>query len=231
MAPTAGRPLTLTTAKGPRMTVKDIITNYGGCRFRSRLEGRWAVFLDYMGIDWQYERRELSVSYRLTQDAETFPYLPNFFLPGLGLWVEVKGELDEKSTVRLLNVAASLSSNDGGGCHDNGGHDLVVLGPIPKPGSACFPVRLHMHKGDLIASQWNCTGYGWDCLSTRNTRSRTYGSTVIGRDQGGYPFADLSPSRTTEMLLHGRSEFVPGEFVAAALSHARQARFEHGESG
>jgi hypothetical protein len=32
-----------------------IQTRYAGCHFRSRLEARWAVFLDRLGIEWQYE--------------------------------------------------------------------------------------------------------------------------------------------------------------------------------
>jgi len=35
-------------------TIKPIETHYAGHRFRSRLEARWAVFLDAMEIPWQY---------------------------------------------------------------------------------------------------------------------------------------------------------------------------------
>lgn len=31
-------------------TIKAIETSYAGCRFRSRLEARWAVFFDTLGI-------------------------------------------------------------------------------------------------------------------------------------------------------------------------------------
>jgi hypothetical protein len=34
---------------------KPIETRYAGCRFRSRLEARWAVFFDRLGIAWEYE--------------------------------------------------------------------------------------------------------------------------------------------------------------------------------
>jgi hypothetical protein len=36
--------------------VKAIETRYAGCRFRSRLEARWAVFFDALGVKWEYER-------------------------------------------------------------------------------------------------------------------------------------------------------------------------------
>lgn len=35
--------------------IQAIETSYGGARFRSRLEARWAVFFDEMLIDWEYE--------------------------------------------------------------------------------------------------------------------------------------------------------------------------------
>lgn len=35
--------------------IKAIETSYKGYRFRSRLEARWAVFFDALGIAWEYE--------------------------------------------------------------------------------------------------------------------------------------------------------------------------------
>jgi hypothetical protein len=34
--------------------VRPIETEYAGCRFRSRLEARWAVVLDAAGMNWEY---------------------------------------------------------------------------------------------------------------------------------------------------------------------------------
>lgn len=36
--------------------IKAIETSYKGYRFRSRLEARWAVFFDALGIEWEYEK-------------------------------------------------------------------------------------------------------------------------------------------------------------------------------
>lgn len=36
--------------------LKPINTRYKGYLFRSRLEARWAVFLDSLGITWEYEK-------------------------------------------------------------------------------------------------------------------------------------------------------------------------------
>ncbi len=38
-----------------------IETHYKGFRFRSRLEARWAVFFDTVGIEWQYEPQGFEV--------------------------------------------------------------------------------------------------------------------------------------------------------------------------
>lgn len=37
------------------MEIKPIETYYNGYRFRSRLEARWAVFFDALGVRYEYE--------------------------------------------------------------------------------------------------------------------------------------------------------------------------------
>src|SRR4051812_25766152 len=37
--------------------MKAIETRYRGYRFRSRLEARWAVFFDKLGLQWEYEEQ------------------------------------------------------------------------------------------------------------------------------------------------------------------------------
>lgn len=66
-------------------TIKAIETRYAGYRFRSRLEARWAVFFDTLGEPWEYEKEGF--------ELPSGRYLPDFWLPGLGCWFEVKGEL------------------------------------------------------------------------------------------------------------------------------------------
>lgn len=64
--------------------IKAIETRYKGYRFRSRLEARWAVFFDAAGVKWEYETQGFMLP--------SGPYLPDFLLPDLGLWFEVKGK-------------------------------------------------------------------------------------------------------------------------------------------
>lgn len=64
------------------MTITPIPTEYGGVVFRSRLEARWACWLDALEITWVYE----SQGY----DLGAARYLPDFTLPDIGLVIEVK---------------------------------------------------------------------------------------------------------------------------------------------
>lgn len=65
--------------------IKPIETKYKGYRFRSRLEARWAVFLDALNIRWEYEQEGFILS-------DNTKYLPDFQLPtfGGGMYMEVK---------------------------------------------------------------------------------------------------------------------------------------------
>lgn len=63
--------------------MKAIETEYKGYRFRSRLEARWAVFFDQMGIRYEYEPEGIMLS-------DGTPYLPDFYLPDFYCYFEVK---------------------------------------------------------------------------------------------------------------------------------------------
>jgi nucleoside 2-deoxyribosyltransferase len=63
--------------------VKAIETCYKGYRFRSRLEARWAVFWDALGVPYDYEPQGFDL-------GELGWYLPDFWLPNEKLWVEIK---------------------------------------------------------------------------------------------------------------------------------------------
>ena len=74
---------------------RSIQTYYKGYYFRSRLEARYAVFLDYLGIRWKYETEGYIIE--KNEFSETFghvgeAYLPDFFLPDLYIYLEIKPE-------------------------------------------------------------------------------------------------------------------------------------------
>lgn len=65
--------------------IQAIETQYKGYRFRSRLEARWAIFFDALDIEWQYEPEGFVL-------ADGTHYLPDFWLPQVRMWAEVKGQ-------------------------------------------------------------------------------------------------------------------------------------------
>jgi hypothetical protein len=201
--------------------IKAIETVYAGHRFRSRLEARWAVFFDAMGISWQYEAQGYELPdrlYVLSTDS-TIHYLPDFWLPEFNLHAEVKGSLNDHELARTLTLAAALSSPSGG-C--GGGNDSLILGPIPEPDRRSrYPYRLHLHKGDLMATPF------WADLSYQSC-----GDLCPGRfDEAAIAAADTGEIWTTGTeLLFGYPDKV-GNRWADSYRAARSARFEHGERG
>lgn len=65
----------------PAMT--NPIHEYQGYWMRSHSETRWASLMDSIGITWVYEPRLVKTRHGW--------YLPDFYLPGAGVYLEVKG--------------------------------------------------------------------------------------------------------------------------------------------
>jgi hypothetical protein len=72
--------------------MKAIETVYNGYRFRSRLEARWAVFFDTLGVKYDYEPEGF--------DLDGVRYLPDFWLPDQDCWFEVKGQAPTEAEMR-----------------------------------------------------------------------------------------------------------------------------------
>lgn len=65
-----------------------IQTEYNGNKFRSRLEARWAVFFNRIGLKFVYEKEGFEL-------GEGKRYLPDFWIPvseddDWGCWIEIK---------------------------------------------------------------------------------------------------------------------------------------------
>lgn len=84
--------------------IKPIETVYGGYRFRSRLEARWAVFFETLNVPCEYEREGYDLG-----DAGW--YLPDFWLPEHKYWIEVKGVAPSKSEERKARALAVHTEN------------------------------------------------------------------------------------------------------------------------
>lgn len=86
------------------MSIKAIETVYKGYRFRSRLEARYAVMFDALGFEWQYEPEGFDL-------GEMGHYLPDFFLPKLNVWIEIKG--GKATGVELAKCGALFAGKTG----------------------------------------------------------------------------------------------------------------------
>lgn len=81
------------------MKARALTTFYAGSKYRSRTEARWAIFFDACGIRYDYEPE----GYALPSG----PYLPDFWLQGLQMFVEVKGaEPTDAERVKCRELAA-----------------------------------------------------------------------------------------------------------------------------
>lgn len=87
--------------------MKAIETEYKSYKFRSRLEARWVVFFDELGVDWEYERQGYEVN-GLWQKY----YLPDFWLPDFKLHLEIKPKSELVPLLESVSVLdAAVSSN------------------------------------------------------------------------------------------------------------------------
>jgi hypothetical protein len=107
-------------------TIDAVPTDYRGTTFRSRLEADWATTLDANHIEWTYEPETITLPSGAT-------YIPDFWLPELGTWIEVKGPGIPRveKTIELAELRA---------CHCDGdctcrwpGGELVILGRTALP--------------------------------------------------------------------------------------------------
>lgn len=106
--------------------IEAIPTPYGGTTFRSRLEARWATFLDSHHITWQYEPETITL-------PSGTVYVPDFWLPELGTWIEVKGD-----GIPRIEKAIELGQTRACDCETDctcawPGGELVLIGHPPKP--------------------------------------------------------------------------------------------------
>ena len=191
------------------MEIKAIQTEYAGCRFRSRLEARWAVFFDTLGVDWQYEPQGY--------EGNGVRYLPDFLLPEWDLFVEVKGELGHADYMKIMAAVPALKAPpDKQTCPT-----LLILGPVPRPGAVWLHIRLDLIMGAIKVQQAFFEANGW---------ARAYDDGGVIKGLRG----DLGPEETEwarRLWLDPRPDgrLIVDPLVDEAYRAARSARFEFGQ--
>lgn len=183
-------------------TIEPIETEYKKYRFRSRLEARWAVFLDELGLSWNYELE----GYELENGER---YLPDFWLPQISMWAEVKGP---QFTHQEIQNASLLSKGTGYLCLLLGGEPQNRVYPAaPPPEPEQGPDWMTGEDGPLYAA-WSY------CLTCYHSYPSTEGRLFACPGCSCYQNRDGGCNRCKY------------EDTAKAVKAARSAHFEHGET-
>lgn len=195
---------------------KPIETIYNGYRFRSRLEARWAVLFDALGIEYEYEPEGFEI---LFGDGEKIMYLPDFYLPESGLFAEVKGCKTRGQIPKEDAEKMSWMIDYHGPC----AYGIVMLGNIPDPhGEIDWAIWRHDRKGIVWGYEMGTAPTGdWKCFM----------------QIGDMESAPCSFPETDDLMLTCSFPLYDQEYdreeiteITRALTKARQARFEHGET-
>lgn len=187
------------------MGIKPIETRAYGHRFRSRLEARWAVAFTEAGIAWQYEPEGFDL-------GKAGFYLPDFWLPQVSMWAEVKP--DRPSDEELRKVAA-LVNQSGNPC-------LLLIG---LPAAHAFWAVEPGISDDLyndIDDSWSVES-SWE-VSCGGIATLSMDYSLFEKDPDCFYANCGFGVGTFPMPIEWGAE--PHPAIKAALS----ARFEHGES-
>jgi hypothetical protein len=190
--------------------IKAIETIYNGYRFRSRLEARWAVFFDTLGIKYEYEKEGFDL-------GKAGWYLPDFWLPEYDSWIEIKG--DKPTEEEQLKIASLTYSNKK--------HLGIILTKIPEHGK---------HSEGYV--WWNKKHVGYldllECHECKAIGMRVSGGIGITYPTFGgldcFTAHRMQCSPSCWMQTYGYTECNSPRLLDAYTA-ARQARFEHGENG
>jgi hypothetical protein len=188
--------------------IRPIETRYKGYRFRSRLEARWAVFFDALGIQWQYEQQGFELNLDNPGNIAGPPgvtisgkalYLPDFWLPQVNMFAEVKPTWP---TLNELALIAALSGHP---------HPVLILDGPPD-----------------ARTYWAAEGRGpyggpWDVWLVEHQIDNTY---LREHRFWTGDCHDLTRSCWYKPL----HDELPEYAAMHAVHAARAARFEHGET-
>lgn len=185
--------------------LKAIPTRYAGHFFRSRGEARFAVFLDSLGVKWEFEVE----GYRLPVVGN---YLPDFWLPDMKAWVEIKGT--DPSAVERRKARSLAEESDS--------PVYVFFGGMGDPSFQRDPLR--------AIDGARALGYGVPWLDTKEdgvpcawVECPRCGAVTIVR------YTTKGSANTRPCSCRGGSVSPVGQYLKAAYQAARSARFEYGD--
>jgi hypothetical protein len=182
-------------------------TIYKRVRFRSRLEARWAVFWDELGVKWEYEPQ----TFKFPDGKQ---YTPDFWIVDLALWVEIKPNPkiahEEEAELKCLQLAGEtgdLVYLDQGGFAWPISEDWAYSNAFVAGGAEVYSVLFyyitdHVH-GDFIYESEN---HYWatcpECGKLGIAKDLREGYSI------NYIFSCECYTRTRHLSLHSNSEIV-----------------------
>jgi len=165
--------------------IKTIPTKYNGIKFKSKLESKWAKWLDDNKIVWDYETQGF--------DINGHWYLPDFYLPESNAIIEVKGAMERiEKPYELIN---ELKQN---GFYDPDEKLMVLLaGPVP------YFYNIHPYYSDgFYINKCKCGSYTIVTkLMSYSCRSCGYHDGLRGIRQNGYTHMDVLAKPLEWLLL------------------------------
>jgi hypothetical protein len=200
-----------------------------GICFRSKTEARWAVFFKACGIRYEYEKE----GYDLGGGVR---YLPDFWLPDLHIWFEVKGtNPSEDELVTCYNLAGEsrMTVLLAVGSPDPDEEQIIRINPGAWWVCADKDWRKHREKNWRATAPTDEWEYGWQFADdqlkdgTFWLDSDVYGAVCIGpnKERSSDHYPTVGCSATARGFKAARRErFV--HYRAAAPNPRGQARPE-----
>lgn len=178
-----------------------IDTEYGGFRFRSRIEARWAIFFDAVGVKWGYEIKDFAFN-------DGVRYLPDYRLynvltrPSIvkDIWGEIKLELNNHDLKKIEDLFFS-------------GDAVLVFGNILNGETfdeITNDARSQYYQNQVFFNYYTIDGDNYALTPCAQIGG---GLTLVG---GDYEYDE--------------NEKIDKEKTVKAYCIARQARFEFGET-
>ncbi len=189
--------------------LKPIETIYRGYKFRSRLEARWAIFFDEIGIAYEYEKEGYDL-------GDKGLYLPDFWISKWNKFAEIRPsnryEYDDKCEALAKKTGLSV-------LHISG-NPYLTIGKYGELEQSEYKITLYSASYGPL--------YGNPMIFTRCRRCN--GIDLLPIDEKNSCFCWVQLGCDSECDTDKYPTLIDSNINNAYIK-ARQARFEHGEKG
>lgn len=214
--------------------LRAIQTEYKGYKFRSRLEARWAVFFDSIGLEWRYEMQGF--------DLNGIWYLPDFYIRDVpwtkvdqprSMFVEIKPKFPSETEMIKARLLALMSNKPClmlyGECYPEEGNGLLFH---PEFEQSRYKASDEIQREESQFRWWfedSDDGVVLSFMRWMMHKSMYGGSPAIPDKVESLFVGAINPP--TDLRKYYVDIFAANNpLVMHAATAARSARFEHGET-